>query len=82
MTNFSHIYVYSASLDYPMSIRAIGSVCSQAIFPMRRTLFPSGVLCVTNVPSINGDALFCLELNGEHASEGFMSLRFKVFEIC
>ena len=38
------------------------------------------VLCVTDIPSINGnDTLFCSELNGEHADESFMSLRVMFF---
>ena len=83
MANFSHRHVYSASLHYPMSIMAIDPVCPQAILPMRVTLFPSGMLCVTNIPSINGnDTLFCSELNGKHAGESFRSLRLIVFEIC
>ena len=58
-----------------MSIMAIDPVCSQAILPMRVTLYPSGMLCVTNIPSINdNDILFCSELNREHTSESFRSL--------
>ena len=83
MANFSHRHVYSASLHYPISIMAIDPVCPQAILPMRVTLFPSGMLRVTNIPSINGnDTLFRSELNGERAGESFTSLRFAVFEIC
>ena len=80
---FPHKHVYSASLHYPMSISAIDPVCPQAILPMRVTLFPFGVLCVTNIPSMNGNDTFsCSELNGENAGESFMSLRFIVFEVC
>ena len=83
MANFSHRHVYSASLHHPMSIMAIDPVCPQAILPMRVTLFPSGMLCVTNIPSINDkDTSFCSELNGKHAAESFTSLRVIVFEIC
>ena len=53
VADFSHIHVYSASSHYPMSIVAIDPVCSQAILPMRVTLFPSVTLCVTNIPSIS-----------------------------
>ena len=83
MANFSHRHVYSASLPYPMSIMATDPVCPQAILPMRLTLFPSGMLCGTNIPSISGnDTLYCSELHGEHAGESFMSLRLIVFEVC
>ena len=65
-----------------MSIMSTDPVCTQAIFPMGVTLFPSGMLCVTNIPSINGnDTLFVSELKGEHAGEGFRSLRLIGFEI-
>ena len=40
------------SLHYPMSIMAIDPTCLQAILPMWVTLFPSRMLCVTNIPSI------------------------------
>ena len=79
---FSHRHAYCTSLHYPMSIRAIDTVCHQAILPMRVTLFPSGMRCVTNIPSINGnDTLFCSELNVEHAGESFLSLHIQVFQI-
>ena len=82
MANFSHRHVYTDSLHYPMSVRAIDLVCPQAILPMRVTLFPSGMLCVTNIPSINcNDTSFSSELNREHAGESFKSLRSVVFEI-
>ena len=80
MANFSHRHVYSASLHHPMSIRTIDPVCPRAILPMRVTLFPSGMLRVINIPSINGnDTLFGSQLNGEHAGESFISPRFIVF---
>ena len=76
MADFLHRHVYSASLHYPMSIRAIDPGHPQAILPMRVTLFPSGMLCVTNIPSINGnDILFCSELKGKYAVQSFSSLR-------
>ena len=53
VANFSHIHAYSASFHYPMSARAIDPVCPQAVLPMRVTLFPFGMLWVTNIPSIN-----------------------------
>ena len=82
VANFLHGHVYSASLHYPMSIGAIDLVCPQAILPMRVTLYPSGTLCVTYIPSRNcNDTLYCWELNGEHAGENRMSLRSIVFEI-
>ena len=78
---FSHRHVYSACLHYPISIRAIDPVCLQAVFPVRVTLLPSGMLCVTNIPSINcNDTLLCSELNGKHAGEGCLSLRFNQTE--
>ena len=82
MATFSHRHVYSASLHYPMSIKAIDSVCSQEILAMNVTLFTSGTLYVTNIPSVNcNNTLFCSALRGEHAGEGFRSLRFIIFEI-
>ena len=66
VANFHKKHVYIASLHYPMSITAIGPVYPQAILPMMVTLFPSGMLRVTNIQSINGnDALLCSEVNGE-----------------
>ena len=80
MANFSHRHIYSASLHYSTSISAIDPVCPQAILPMRVTLFPSGMLCVTNISSINdNDTLFRSELSVEHDGEGFMSPVFVVF---
>ena len=62
-----------------MSTRAIGPVWPTAIWPMRVNLFPSGMLCVTNIPSIKDkNTLCCLELNGEYAGESFMLLNLKV----
>ena len=82
MADFSHEHVYSASLHNPMPIMAIDAVCPQAILPMRVKLFSSGMLCVTNISSINcNDTSFCLEWNGEHAGKSFISLRFIIFEI-
>ena len=91
MANFSHTHFYSASLHYPMSVRAIDPVFPQAISPMRATLFPPGMLYVTNITSINcSDTLFSSELSGKdageklsgkHADESFMPLQFIVFEI-
>ena len=70
MANFSYKHVYIASLHYTMSISVIDPVCPQAILPLRVTMFLVGMLCVTNIPSMNGnDTFFCLELNGEHAGE-------------
>ena len=77
MVSFSHRHVYSAFLQYPMSIRAIESICPQAILLMSVTLFSSGMLGVTKITSINvNDTMFCLEFNGECAGESIMSLRF------
>ena len=71
---FSRRPVCNASLHYPMSIMATDPACPRAMFPMRVTLFPSGMLCVTNIPFINGnDTLYCSDLNGEHAGESFKS---------
>ena len=65
-----------------MPIRVIDPVCPQAILPMVVTLFPSGTMCATNIPSRNyNDTQDCTELNGEHVGETFMSLQFIVFEI-
>ena len=75
MANFSHRHVYSASLHYAMSILTFDPVYLQAILPMMVTLFPFGMLCVTDIPSINGnDTLFCSELSGGHDGECFRSL--------
>ena len=83
MAIFSHKQVYSASLLHPMSIMGIDLVLPQKTLPMRVTLFPSGMLCATNIGSINGnDTLFYSEFNGEHAGERFRSLGLIVFEIC
>ena len=83
MANFSHRHVYSASLHYLISIMATDPVCPQAILPIRATLFPSGMLCDTNIPCVHGnDTLFFSELNGEHAGESVRSLRLIVFELC
>ena len=61
---FSHRYVNSASLHCPMSFRPIDTVCSQAILPMKVTLFSSGILCVTDITSIKcKEYSFCSELN-------------------
>ena len=77
MANISHRHISSASL------RTIDLVYPQAILPMRVTLFPSGALCVTNIPPITCENTFCSELNGKRAGESFMSLRFIVFfKIC
>ena len=38
-----------------MSIMANDPVCPKAILPMRVILFPSGMLCVIHIPSINGN---------------------------
>ena len=74
VVNFSRRCVYSASLYYPMSIRAIDQVCPQVILVMSLTLFPSVMIFVTNIPSTNcNNTLFCLEFNGGHAGERFMS---------
>ena len=76
MASFSLRHVFSASLHYPMSIMAFDSLCPRVILPMRLTLFPSGVLCVTNIPSNSGnDTFYCSELSEEHAGESFRSLR-------
>ena len=59
-----------------------GPVCPQAILPMRVRVFPSGMLGVTNIPSINvSDTFFCLEFSRECAGESIMSLRIIFFEI-
>ena len=80
VANFAHEHVYSASLLYPMSIIAIDPVCPPKVLPMRVTLFPSGMPCVTNIPSINGNAtLFRSELSRKHAGERFKSVRFTLF---
>ena len=80
VANFSHKYVYSASLQ--KSISVIDPACPQAISAMSVTM----ILCVTSISSINcNNTLFCLEFNEEYAVESFMSLRFIVFfylDIC
>ena len=62
---FSHTHVYNTFIKYPMSIRAIDPVCPQAILLMRVTLFLSGVLCVTNIPSINCNDTFLFRIERE-----------------
>ena len=80
VANFSLMHVYSASLHYPILVKAIDLVCPQAILPMGVTLFPSGTLCATNIPSINhNDTIFYSEMSEKHDGETFMSLRFTVF---
>ena len=44
-----------------MSIMAIDPVCPLAILPMRVTLFPYGMLCVTNIPSITVMTLYFVQ---------------------
>ena len=64
--NFSNGHVHCASLRYPISIRAIDSLCAQAILPMMVTLFLSGMLCVSNIPSRNcNDTLFLFRIERE-----------------
>ena len=50
VANFSHRHVYSASLHWPMSIRATDRVYPQTILPTSVRMFPSVMLCVTNIP--------------------------------
>ena len=52
----------------------IDLVCPQAIFQTRLTLFPSGMLHVTNIRSKYHITTFCSELSGKHASKGYLSL--------
>ena len=64
-----------------MPIRGIDSVCPQAILAMSVTLFTSGTLRVTNIPSIScNNTVFCSELSVEHAGEGFRSLQVTHYE--
>ena len=80
MANFSHRRAFSGSLHYSMSIMAIDPVCPQTILSMRVTLFPSGMICITNIPSIkSNNTLFCSVLNGKQAGERFWSLQLIVF---
>ena len=53
VTKFSHRHVYSAFLHKPMSISPIDQVCLRVILRISVTLFPSEMLSVTNIPSIN-----------------------------
>ena len=77
---FSHRHLYSASLHYLMSIRAVDSVCPQAILVMIGRCSLPGQCASQNITSINcSSTLCCLELNWEHAGEGFRSLRFMFF---
>ena len=70
------------SLHYPMSISPIEPVCPQTILAMSVPLFPSVMLCVTNIPLINcNSTLFCSEVNGKHAGESFRSLQYIGFKI-
>ena len=50
---FFRRHIYSASLHYPMPISPIDQVYPQVIFAICVTLFPSEMLCVTYIPSIN-----------------------------
>ena len=79
---FFHKGMFIVSLHYPMWIRAIDPVCPQAILPMKATLLPFGMLCVTIIPAINcSNTLLCLELSGKDAGKRFMPLWFKLFDI-
>ena len=82
MTIFSHRHAYSDSLYYPISIRVIDPIYSQAILPASVTLFPSVLMDVTNTGSKTVTTLHFVQLNGEYAGESFMSLRFIVIETC
>ena len=83
MANFLHRHIYGASSHYLMSILAIDPVCPQTILRMRVTLFPSGMLCVINIPSINGnDTLFYSELSENTLVKVLGRLRLILFEIC
>ena len=80
VATFLHEHVCSASLHYPMLIRAIDPVCPKAILPIKVML--CRMLYVTNIPLRNcNDTLFCSELNGNHADDSFVRLRFISFEI-
>ena len=61
VANFSPRHVYSGSLHNPMSIRAIDSVCPQAILAMGVALFTSGTPWVTNIPLINCNYQTCVQ---------------------
>ena len=66
-----------------MPVRAIDPVCPQTVLPMGGNAVPIRMLCVTNIPSVNGnDTLFCADLKGKRTVESFRSLRFTVFDIC
>ena len=76
VADFSHQHVYTVSVPYPIPNRAIDPGYYQAILLGRETLFPSGMLYVTNIRSGNRNITsFCSELNREHA-DIFTSLRF------
>ena len=51
MVHFLNGSVYRASWPFPMSIRANDPVYHQTIFPVRVTMFPSGMLVVWHLHS-------------------------------
>ena len=67
---------FKASLLFQMSIRVFRQACARAIFPVRVTLFPSGMLYITNILSIyQNNVSFCPESNVKHDGEGLVSKR-------
>ena len=68
---FSHRPVYKASPTFPVSTRAIDSVCNRAVFSVSVT-FPFGTSYVTNIWLVcHNNTSFSSELHGDHAGGGF-----------
>ena len=80
VTEFSYRDLYSASLPYPKSNSVIGLVFPQAVLQVKVILTYSRILNATDTLSRNrNNTSFRLELSGEHASKGLMSLRLVFF---
>ena len=57
---------FYVSLPFQMSVRAFHSVCPRAISPVRVTLFPSGILYITNILSRHRPNMsLCSKMNVE-----------------
>ena len=67
--------LYMTSWQFPMSIKAIDSVCPQAIFRVRLTLCPSWKQYITIIlPRYRNKTPFYSESNGTWAGECFVAL--------
>ena len=73
MVHLSH-RPFIVPIVFLTSTRNNDPVCHRTIYLVRLTLFPSGMLNVTNILSrCLNDTPFCSELDGEHAGENFSS---------